>query len=376
VTAAPERWDVVIGGGGPAGAAAARVLAEAGRAVLVLDPARPPGLRGIGESLPGGARPLLDRLGALEVVEQAGHRPSQGVASSWGSSRVEPAHDPARSPYGPGWHLDRARFDADLRALARAAGAELRAARVVQLAPRPGGDGWRIGTNQGELHEARFLVDATGRTAALARRLGAGRERDDDLAAVVAWVRSEDPDEARTLLEAVPEGWWYTAPLPNGERVLAFHGAARDVATLRRDPHQWAARLGATRWVRQDLEAVISGPEAALLEPLRTTAAAGARLDRFAGENWLAAGDAALAFDPLSSQGLLTALYSGVLAGEALTAALGGDAALLQDYPSRLEKIRTNYLRHHRDAYRQEGRWAAAPFWRGRAPIEPSAATR
>jgi flavin-dependent dehydrogenase len=368
VAAASARWDVVVGGGGPAGAAVARVLAEAGRAVLVLDAAGrgPLGRRSIGESLPGGARPLLSRLGALEVVEQAGHRPSHGVASSWGSSRLEAAHDPARSPYGPGWHLDRARFDADLRALARAAGAELRAARVVQLASRPGGNGWRIGTDAGDLHEARFLVDATGRTGALARRLGARRERDDDLAAVVAWVRSANSSEARTLLEAVPEGWWYTAPLPGDERVLAFHGAARDVATLRRDPHQWAARLGATRWVRHGLEAAVADPAAALLEPLSTTDAAGARLDRFADENWLAAGDAALAFDPLSSQGLLTALYSGVLAGEALTAALDGAPAPLHDYPARLETLRTNYLRHHRDAYRQEGRWPTASFWRAR----------
>ncbi len=366
MTAAPERWDVVIGGGGPAGAAAARVLAEAGRTVLVLDAARPLGRRGIGESLPGGARPLLGRLGALDVVEQAGHRPSQGVASSWGSPRLEAAHDAVLSPHGAGWHLDRARFDDDLRALARAAGAEIRAARVVQLAPQPGGNGWRIGTDRRELHEARFLVDATGRTAALARRLGARRERDDDLAAVVAWVRSEAWSEARTLLEAVPEGWWYTAPLPNGERVLAFHGAARDAVSLRRDPHRWAARLDATRWVRQGLDAALADPAAALLEPLRTTDAAGARLDRFAGENWLAAGDAALAFDPLSSQGLLTALYGGVLAGEALASTLGGDSALLQGYPARLESVRNNYLRHHRDAYRQEGRWPTALFWRAR----------
>jgi flavin-dependent dehydrogenase len=371
VTAALSRWDVVVGGGGPAGAAVARVLAEAGRAVLVLDaPGRGPlahqSQRGIGESLPGGARPLLRRLGALAVVEQAGHRPSHGVASSWGSSRLEAAHDSARSPYGPGWHLDRARFDADLRALARAAGAELRAARVVQLEPRNDGVGWRVGTDAGELHEAHFLVDATGRAGALARRLGACRERDDDLAAVVAWVDAGTASEARTVLEAVPEGWWYTALLPGGERVLAFHGAARDVARLRRDPKKWAARLGATRWIRDGLEAILSDRAAALLEPLRTTDAAGARLDRFAGESWLAAGDAALAFDPLSSQGLLTALYSGVLAGEALTAALDGAPALLHDYPSRLETLRTNYLRHHRDAYRQEGRWITEPFWAAR----------
>jgi flavin-dependent dehydrogenase len=52
--------------------------------------------------------------------------------------------------------------------------------------------------------------------------------------------------------------------------------------------------------------------------------AGGARLEPFHGDGWLACGDAALSFDPLSSQGLLTAIYSGKLASEFLLQQLKG----------------------------------------------------
>lgn len=66
-------------------------------------------------------------------------------------------------------------------------------------------------------------MDASGRPAALARRLGADRRKHDRLVAVFASVRASAVDaDARTLVEAVPEGWWYTARVPGGRRVVAF----------------------------------------------------------------------------------------------------------------------------------------------------------
>jgi len=96
------------------------------------------------------------------------------------------------------------------------------------------------------------------------------------------------------------------------------------------------------------------------------TDASGARLERFAGDGWLAVGDAALAFDPLSSQSLFDALYTGLRGAEAIAADLAGEGGAPEArtaYAERLESVRAAYRRHLHLYYRAETRWRDRPFW-------------
>lgn len=349
-------WDALVAGAGPAGAVAALVLARRGRRVVLVDDVDR-GAPKVGESLPGAARPLLLDLGLLDRVESGPHLPSSGDVSTWGSATLR-STDAIRSPHGPGWHLDRPRFDRDLREAAREAGAVLQPGRVRRVCR--GADDWRVGLRASgeEPLRARWLIDATGRHAALARSAGARRLRDAPLVALVAWVaaRPEDRD-TRTLVEAAPDGWWYTARLPDGSRVVACHVDAEEAAGIVRAEGGWAERLARTTHVRELLHA-----SAAEAVP-RSTDASGARLDRFHGDGWLAVGDAALSFDPLSSQGLFDALYTGLRGAEAVDAALAGDRSPVRAYGARLETVRAAYLQHHRAYYAEERRWPERPFW-------------
>jgi hypothetical protein len=96
-------------------------------------------------------------------------------------------------PNGHGWHLDRSRFDATLRNAARDVGAEVLTATRLVGAVRDGA-GWRVtltSRNAGdELAWCDWLIDATGRRAAVARRVGAARLRDDVLVAIYARFRA------------------------------------------------------------------------------------------------------------------------------------------------------------------------------------------
>lgn len=346
--------EVAVAGAGPAGAVAALVAARSGRRVVLLDDPRP-ARRRIGESLPGAARPLLRDLGLLPLVE-AGHEPCVGNLSAWGSRELV-ATDALRDPHGPGWHLDRPRFDDDLRRHAAAAGAVSRRGRVRTVEAVDGG--WRIGFGGGATDlTARWVIDATGRHAAVARRLGVVRHRDDGLVAIHAWAapRAGDRDR-RTLVESAPDGWWYTARLPDGHRVVALHVDGEEAVAMLRTPEGWHERLASTVHVA----AAVAG--ARFPTGPRATDAGGARLERFAGQGWLAAGDAALSFDPLSSQGLFHALFTGLRAAEAVDAALGGEPAAVAAYAARLESVRVAYLDHHRAHYRAEGRWPERSFW-------------
>jgi flavin-dependent dehydrogenase len=361
-------FDVIVAGGGPAGSAAALVLARAGRRVLLVDDSAPGAFR-IGEGLAPAARRILRELGVLERVAADGHLPCPGNTSAWGSDALA-STDFVFNADGGGWHLDRARFDASLRAAAAQAGAVVRGETRIAAAARTDG-GWRVSLADGGAAESAWVVDATGRRAIIARRNGAARVPDDALVAFFARFRAPDATadrDARTMVEAAPDGWWYTARVPGGRRVVAFltDGDLADRALL--EPVEFARRLTETSFVVDVLAA--HGYE--FEERPRGADAGSARLDRFAGDGWLAAGDAAVSFDPLSSQGIMTALYTGMRAGESLAAHLSGDAGALDAYAARLEEVYAAYLRNRLDVYGYEGRWRDRDFWARRRPADES----
>jgi flavin-dependent dehydrogenase len=79
------------------------------------------------------------------------------------------------------------------------------------------------------------------------------------------------------------------------------------------------------------------------------------------GEGWIACGDAAAAFDPLSSQGLLGALAGGVAAAQAICAEDTGTA--LAGIAVRHREIRAIYEARRSTAYARERQWPDRPFW-------------
>jgi flavin-dependent dehydrogenase len=232
--------------------------------------------------------------------------------------------------------------------------------------------------------QARAFVDATGRRAALARVLGARRERLDRLVAIHALVRAGPGDaDARTVVRGAEDGWWYSALVPGGRRAVAWLTDADLVRPELRTADGFAAALERSGAVPGGPGPRAAGGVAAparppeLVEPPAATAAHGARLSAFAGDGWAAAGDAAVACDPLSSQGIVTALYTGLAAGRAIGAWLGGDGgAALRAYARRAATIAASYERNRRQAYAFEPRWSGSPFWARRRAAAGVAGSR
>jgi flavin-dependent dehydrogenase len=348
----------------------ALVLARASRRVLLLDKSRDGDFK-IGESLPPATMPLLRDLGLWERFVAEGHLPSYGNLSAWGSPFLQ-STDFIFDPNGHGWHLDRARFDAFLRDQAREAGADVRSATsLLRQEWDPSVGLWRLSLlgPEGKVEaRCRRLVDASGRRCMVARRQGVRRLADDALTAVYAVFQqaedAPDPDQdSRTLIEATPDGWWYTARLPAGRRVAVYHSDADllQTSTLLA-PVGFMEMIDRTAHVRECL----TTHGYTMLALPKATPAQSARLERFSGEGWLAVGDAALSFDPLSSQGIMTALFEGMIAGEALHADLSGDPQALDLYSARLMTIYEAYLNNRLLYYSYESRWRDRPFWRRR----------
>ena len=131
---------------------------------------------------------------------------------------------------------------------------------------------------------------------------------------------SPSPDrDHRTLIEATETGWWYTSQLAHNERVVAFHTDDCDPSSKHARKHEgFLDMLRNTTQISQ----IIEDSDYRLVSGIgtnypRCTAAGSSFLEPFGDESgqWCAVGDAAIAFDPLSSQGMITALRMGCSVG-------------------------------------------------------------
>ncbi|WP_263101767.1 NAD(P)/FAD-dependent oxidoreductase, partial [Kitasatospora sp. DSM 101779] len=328
----------------------------------------------VGEALPSVARVLLHDLGAGDALLTTGHLTCYANLSAWGSTALGRT-DFIDDPNGPGWHLDRARFDHGLLTEARSAGAETASRTAVRAVHRrPDGD-WTValrGHGPARTVRCRWLVDATGRRRALAARCGAARRHTDRLVATclelpAAPTAGGRAGEASSLVESAADGWWYTALLPTGARLVAHFTDADLAPPPPGDRAAFDRLLDTTRYVAERAAAHPPGDGRPGRAPAHSS-----HLDTPTGDGWTAVGDAVAAFDPVSSQGILTALHTGTAGALAVHARLDGDTAALDAYRRNVDALIAAYRRNHRAVYATERRWADRPFWRRRhAPPGP-----
>src|SRR5690606_32228802 len=141
----------------------------------------------------------------------------------------------------------------------------------------------------------------SGRNSVVSKYLGIKRIKDSSLVAIFSWGANHS-SESRTLVEAAPNGWWYTALLPNNRRVAAFHTSPAHAKRLMQRRQHFADEMRATLHVSQHCCLDESWTA------LRGADASGSILTKTEGEDWIAVGDAAITFDPLSAHGILNAL--------------------------------------------------------------------
>src|SRR5258708_5185610 len=351
---------VIVIGAGPAGAAAALDLSRRGHRVLLAERSGSHDSR-IGETLLPETNQFLRNLGVWSRFLADGHVPSPATHSAWGAP-ARHSTDHLFNAHGPGWHIDRSRFDAMLASAAEEAGAQVwRAARVVSVSREDGR--WRAVLMQGEGRsevEATFLLVATGAGGGLARSLGTRWVRYDRLVGLVGVMRAETtiPSIPEVLaVESVEHGWWYSAPLPEGS-LIAVHMTDADL--VGRDASAtFLARLRLTTHTRERARGF------RLEGRVRVRKAGTGRRATLSGPGWLAIGDAATAYDPLSGKGITKALQDAVKAAACLDSGAHHDTSF-DEYRSAVAARFERYLVQRAAYYRLEARGPQSPFWRRR----------
>ena len=219
----PSTSDIVVIGGGPAGASAARILAAWGHGVLLLtkNQSHVPTLA---ESLPPSCRKLFRAIGVLEAIDEAGFYRSTGNTFWWGNDQMRSEHfaDDER-----GYQVVRREFDHLLRDQAEAANTTVVESTVKRVefdtddtaTVHVATDSERRTTVE---VEARVVLDCSGRSGIIARR-GFRRQGAMPLTLAIAgvWERSEGwslAEPTHTLVEAYHDGWAWSVPVSPSRR--------------------------------------------------------------------------------------------------------------------------------------------------------------
>ena len=360
--------DVVIVGGGPAGASIALALARRGISPVVLEAHSAPQLK-VGECLPPTINPLLDHFGLTERLRRRGNLPSYGNRFVWGSHSVE-ERDFIFGQTGSGWRLDRAIFEDELMHTAKEAGARWHYGCHVVACSRENDSRFILtvkGPDGMETYRSGFVVDASGRSARIAGSLGARRVIYDRLIGVACFFDSNaatpEEEDSFTLVEAVSSGWWYSSRLPGGKLIAVYmtDGDLIDPAAPRQTD-RWLALLNKTNYTAQRVRKYGAGSPT----PPRILPAHTVRLTTITGDGWLAAGDSAVAYDPLASHGISMAMGSGFHAASAIIDYLSGRIDALRVYERLIDRSFAHYLLMHHETYLREKRWSHERFWRRR----------
>lgn len=342
---------IVVLGAGPAGAAVALGLRRLGHAVTVVGTPRAfDAIEGVSDRVVAGLRGVGIEAALAAIAEPSPRR------ATWAGSTTALNHERL---------VDRAAFDRLLWQELQDHGVECLLARVMRWAPGESGDGGhtlqiqRPDDAQPQTLRARFVVEARGR---LAPHPPQGVTRGPETVALLWRGQGAPGGAAGSAVESLPDGWAWCARLPGGAVALQL---TVDPSAITLPPR---AQLGA--FVREQLAAVeaalpfLDSPAAEVHALARTSGAVLA--PEVCGDTWLRVGDAAMAADPLSGNGIFQSLSSALQAPMVVHTLLNhpADAPHAQRFHTeRVQGLFQRFARIGRDFYAQEARWAGEPFW-------------
>ena len=321
--------DVIVIGGGPAGSAAATMLARKGWEVTVLEREQFPRDH-VGESLLPASIPILEELGALPAVESAGFLTKYGATMVWGTGDAPWSwyFKETSQRYPHSYQVWRPQFDQILLENAKAQGVTVLEGHQVTGVIFDGGEAVGVEfTNRDRVSgeaQCRFVVDASGQSTLLARHLES-KQWDpffQNLAVYAYFTGVQplpEPDQNNIFIESYRHGWLWSIPLHTGRTSV---GAVVDSKTGQEGIQQNGAKafleaqLAQSGHTRAMLENAKMDSEPTVVRDWSYTA------EKLFGPGYILAGDAACFVDPLFSSGVHLALMSGVLAAAYVTTAL------------------------------------------------------
>lgn len=324
----PKECDVLVIGGGPAGATVAPLLVEKGYRVVLLEKAHHPRFH-IGESLLPANLPLFERLGVAEEIRAIG-------MEKWGAEFVSPHHEHTQvfhfaeawdksMPYA--YQVKRAEFDAILIQNAERKGVEVHQGCKAKTVDFPTDQSLLVRAQHDDGREtqwrARFLVDASGRDTFLANRFQIKHRNPKHNSSAVyghfaGAKRHEGQAEGHISIFWFEHGWFWFIPMMN------------DTTSIGMVTWPYFMKTKGQRRIEQFLmDGIALCPalaerlkEARLINQVEATGNFSYVSEHNYGPNYLLLGDAYAFIDPVFSSGVLLAMKSGLIGAEAIDTCL------------------------------------------------------
>ena len=321
-----KSFDCVVLGAGPAGSAAATLVAAAGFRTLLVERDTMPRFH-VGESLMPETYWPLKRLGVLDRLKTSRHNPKHSVQFINHKGQASTPfyfhkHDPRDCSRT--WQVVRGDFDQMLFENAAEKGAVCRdQTRVTEVLFEDGSQrarGVRLVDADGRTSEigSKVVMDATGQQSLIANRLGIRRENPEMKKGAI-WSyfrgarRGEGLDAGATVIlhTAQKDSWFWFIPLADGITSIGVVGDSSYLFGKREKPEDVFDReLTLCPALVERLE----GSEP--VEPFRVAREFSYKSTQAAGDGWVLIGDAYGFIDPVYSSGVYFALKMGEMAAD------------------------------------------------------------
>ncbi len=349
---------IAIIGGGPSGLAAAIALKKQLPDALITvmeksnyDKFRP------GETVPNRFGKLLQTLGLWDAFEEQDHWPAYGKRILWGgNSQWE---NSIFEPEGRGWHLSRPAFDHWLVGIAEGLGVnvhqEVSGIRLTRLEK-----GWSMGWSGNKKRIVDFVINASGVPMNIDKQQEIKKNKFDHLVATY-FEGKRVGDHTYTTIAAAHNGWWYHCNVREQSVFAFFTDPTYLRNTVLKSGEDFLNELPPDEELIGSFEAITDdlAPNWFNIIPQRSTSS---------GAFWLAVGDAALRYDPLSGQGIYKAFETAIWASYALSDHFNGVSDALKKYDRIVDSMTNSYANFREQFYGQMDQYTTG-FWERRVVL-------
>ncbi len=372
-----KQLDVLILGGGPAGASAGLNLLKRGDlSVMMVERGNYTEAK-FGESLSSSVRSTLEYLGVWDAFSATQDLAPFYSNVSWGSG-VQRQIGYMFTPNGGGWRLDRLALERLLADSFVARGGELWCDSQVVTCVRQAERGWQVEVKRGNQETqtifCKYIIDASGRRGVMRTNLNLALTVHDRLIGVgcIGELSTSSPAKMANQMEnplenqivACEYGWWYISPMSNNQVSVVLMSDPDIVNKLQAcHPDVWRALLANVSNISESIQT------AKFSEKPRSFPCYSSYLNAAGGKDWVAVGDAVAAYDPISSSGIPRALASGIHGAFIAVDSLFSNGELLTTYAQAIEQEFKQYLQTQWQYYQRETRWTESVFWARRRAV-------